>query len=111
MGGGKVGWGSGVGQGRSCGFFARLGNGPAGAWKGGGAFPLSGSAAPLCRGNIKALLRSSRAETHAAEAKEKAEIKKGMNASREKIVVCAGAEEFRRDASHSLLFTFLHQVL
>ena len=30
-----------------------------------------------------------------------------MNASREKIVVCAGAEEFRRDASRSLLFTLL----
>ncbi len=37
---------------------------------------MSGSAAPLCRGNIKALLRSSRAEIHVAEAKEKAEIKK-----------------------------------
>lgn len=30
-----------------------------------------------------------------------------MNASREKIVVCAGAEKFRRDASRSLHFTFL----
>ena len=50
-----------VGQGRSCGFWRALGMGPAGA----GAFPMSGSPAPLCRGSAARSQRDTRSSPRA----------------------------------------------